>query len=182
MQPLAFVDIEVTGFIPSKARILEIGIFLHDEDEVKEWTTLINPEILIPDEAIEVLGITQTMVENQPTFSDIIDELETILNGRLIVSHNAGFNQKFFIHEYNRNDRTFDHSYVCTQKLNTELYEMNPTASLKKTMQQQSIIVSDDFSTLSCAKMTYQLWNKIINDTSNEKFNQTITQLKNIPA
>ncbi|MCC7325420.1 MAG: 3'-5' exonuclease [Burkholderiales bacterium] len=74
---LAFVDLETTGMSAPRDRITEIGIVRVDADaadrspQVREWTTLVDPEMPIPPAIQALTGITDSMVAGAPTFSQI---------------------------------------------------------------------------------------------------------------
>ena len=54
-----------------------------------EWDTLVNPE---RDAGVTfVHGITDEMLKNAPTFSEIVGDLATIFNGRYWTGHYASF-------------------------------------------------------------------------------------------
>ena len=68
----AFVDIETTGSYNSKNCITEVAIILHNGIEIEgKYNTLINPESPILSFVQTMTGITNKMVENAPTFSDV---------------------------------------------------------------------------------------------------------------
>lgn len=93
-RPLAIVKVHTTGLNTSTDRIVGITITRYTpEGKTKTGTRLINPECLIPQEAIDVHGITNEMVENEKTFDNVGKNLLTFLEGADI----AGFNVKFDI-------------------------------------------------------------------------------------
>jgi len=85
MQPLAFVDLETTGCTAPLDRITEIGIVEVDDDGVREWSTLINPETSIPGSIQSMTGITNEMVQDAPTFEDVAKQTMERLKGRLFI-------------------------------------------------------------------------------------------------
>ena len=71
-RPLCFFDLETTGINIVKDRIIEIGIVKllpNGNTESKTWLT--NPGITIPEEAIQIHGITNEDVEDSPSFKEI---------------------------------------------------------------------------------------------------------------
>jgi len=92
-RPLCIFDLETTGTNISKDRIVEICIlkvFPDSSRETKTW--MVNPEILIPKEAIDIHGITNEMVAGKPSFKEIAPKIiETIRDSDL-----GGFNSNRF--------------------------------------------------------------------------------------
>ena len=84
---LLFLDLETTSLEVQKAKIVQIGLIYNN----KEKSILVNPTITIPQEATNVHKITDQMVLNAPTFSDISNPLLNIINDCDAI---AGYNCK----------------------------------------------------------------------------------------
>ena len=99
------LDTETTGFDPRTGdRLIEIGC-IEIEDLLPTGRTyhqLINPERLIPPDAIKVHGITDDAVRGKPKFAEICDELLDFIGDAPIVAHNAQFDRNFVNHELGR--------------------------------------------------------------------------------
>lgn len=94
--PLAVIDFETTGFDEAHDRVVEVGVacFVRGQlTQTKSW--LIQPGMLIPEQAINVHGITDAMVADAPRFEQIAHELCEVLAGHLPVAYNASFDRKF---------------------------------------------------------------------------------------
>ena len=92
-KPICFFDLETTGVNISKDRVVEISIlkvFPNGTEESKTW--LVNPEIDIPKEVIEIHGITNEKVVNEPTFSELSDDIYQLIENCDL----AGFNSNKF--------------------------------------------------------------------------------------
>lgn len=120
---IAFVDLETTGTAPTAARITEIAIVRVVEGElVEEWSTLVNPEVSIP-EAIQALtGITNDMVRGAPTFAELRRDVMQRLEGHLFVAHNARFDYGFLKNEFRRVELSFKAEVLCTVRLSRRLF------------------------------------------------------------
>lgn len=92
-RPLVFFDLETTGANTATDRIVEIyAIRLNKDGTQDELHHLIHPTIAIPQEAINVHGITNEMVADKPTFQDIAAEMAAFFKGCDL----AGYNIKRF--------------------------------------------------------------------------------------
>ena len=92
-RPIVFFDLETTGINIATDKIVEISIlkvFPNGNKESKTW--LVNPEIEIPQAAIDVHGITNEKVVTEPTFKELASKVsEMIADADL-----AGFNSNRF--------------------------------------------------------------------------------------
>ena len=90
------VDTETTGFSSTRDNIIELAaIKFEDWIPVAKFHTLINPKKHIPDDASAVNGITDKMVAESPTFSQIIESLMDFVGKFSLVGHNLPFDLKF---------------------------------------------------------------------------------------
>ena len=80
-KPLCFFDLETTGINVSSDRIVEISVLkIYPNGNKESRTWLVNPGIKIPQEAINVHGISNEMVVNEPNFSEIAHEVKSMIN------------------------------------------------------------------------------------------------------
>jgi DNA polymerase-3 subunit epsilon len=120
---VAFIDVETTGTTSTQDRITEIGIVrVHDGELVEEWSSLVNPGIPIPEEIQALTGISNAMVRDAPTFSQLRREVFERLDGHLFVAHNARFDYGFIKNEFRRVEMPFTADVLCTVRLSRRLY------------------------------------------------------------
>jgi DNA polymerase-3 subunit epsilon len=94
--PVVFVDIETTGGSYRNGRVLEIAAIRVEGDEItQEFSTILNPETYIPAEITALTGIKASDTVGMPTFADIADELQEIMDGAVFVAHNVRFDYSF---------------------------------------------------------------------------------------
>ncbi|HEU0190542.1 MAG TPA: DEDDh family exonuclease [Mycobacterium sp.] len=95
----AVVDVETTGFRPSHARVISVAALALDADGRVErsFASLLNPGT--DPGPTHVHGLTAEMLEGQPQFADIVDELAALLQGRTLVAHNVAFDYAFLTTE-----------------------------------------------------------------------------------
>ena len=118
----AFVDIETTGSRANLDRITEVGIVTLENQEVSEWSQLINPGVSIPANIQQLTGITPTMVSAKPSFAEIAEELYLELKDKIFVAHNARFDYSFLKAEFKRLGIDFSPKVICTVKLSRRLF------------------------------------------------------------
>ena len=95
----AVVDVETSGFRPGQARIVSVAALAVADDGNVEHSvaTLLNPGV--DPGPTHVHGLTAEMLDGQPTFADVVDDLNGILRGRTLVAHNVGFDYSFLTAE-----------------------------------------------------------------------------------
>jgi len=86
------VDVETTGASPVHDRIIEIGILRIEKGVVVEtFSSLINPEKRLSPFIIGHTGIQESDLTLAPTFEDVREKVEELLEGAIFVAHNARF-------------------------------------------------------------------------------------------
>jgi len=178
-QPMAFVDLETTGASATKDRITEIGIVLVDEHGVREWSRLIHPQTRIPAFIEQMTGITNAMVEQAPRFAEVADEVESLLQGRLFIAHNARFDYGFLKNEFNRLGMTFRPTVLCTVKLSRALYPYYRHHNLDSLVERHGLTVRERHRALADAQLIRQFWQVLAENFSESVLNETVRQLIN---
>lgn len=94
--PLAVVDVETTGLSARYGdRVIEIGLLRGEKGREITFESFVNPERPISPRATAVHGITQEMVEPAPRFAELADQVWQLLDGAVLVAHNAPFDLSF---------------------------------------------------------------------------------------
>jgi DNA polymerase III epsilon subunit family exonuclease len=133
-------DLETTGLNSSPSsgnmdRIIEIGAYKIEGGIIKEsFTTFINPERKLSDEIINLTGIRQEMVQNAPTYQQVMPDFFKFCQGAYLVGHNiAGFDFKFVDYYcaqlgYNLERKLFDTIPLAQELLFLSNYKLNTVA------------------------------------------------------
>lgn len=88
-RPLAVFDIESTGVVPQRDRIVEIAVIKITQDgTTKSTVRRLNPQMPIPPGATAIHGITDADVADCPTFGDIAERLFNYLDGCDLAGYN----------------------------------------------------------------------------------------------
>ncbi len=133
----AIVDIETTGGSAKKHRITEIAIIIYDGEKVlKRYESLVNPEENIPRNIINLTGITNEMVEDAPTFSEVASDIYDILEGQIFVAHNVNFDYSFVRSHLGECGYKWNPKRLCTVRLSRKILPGMYSYSLGKLAQQ----------------------------------------------
>lgn len=159
---LVILDFETTGLSPDYARVIEVGaIVLKDDIVVDTFSELMYPGSSIPHFITTITGITNQMVKGKPSPEKIMPKLKKFIGNRLIMCHNATFDQKFLISEMENIGEIIRNPFLCTLKLTRRLlphapdYKLTTLASylkIKHAKDHQAHRALDDVMT------TLQVW------------------------
>ena len=177
MQPLAFVDLETTGGSATKDRITEIGIVLVDDDGVREWSQLIHPQMRIPLYIEQMTGISNEMVANMPSFAAVAAKVDTLLQGRLFIAHNARFDYGFLKNEFKRLEMLFKPQVLCTVKLSRALYPQFQRHNLDSLIDRHQLQAKERHRALADAQLIYQFWQLSAQQFPAEAIEATVKKL-----
>lgn len=89
------LDTETTGLGP-QAEVVQIGV-INGRGDILMDNVLVKPTIPIEPEAICVHHITEAMVANAPSFSDVLPRLRDVVRGKLLVIYNADYDLRLLV-------------------------------------------------------------------------------------
>ena len=115
---LVFFDTETTGLNPATNRIIEITLYT----EEGWYSKLLNPGGPVPEHITGITGITTDMVTNAPTFAEVAPEIWRRFEGRTAVAHNAQFDMRFLLAEFQRAGMTVTNDMYAICTLETERF------------------------------------------------------------
>lgn len=172
-------DIETTGLNPTEDRIVELGaVIFENEIPVKKFSTLVNPNKLISDKAMEVNNISNQMIEKAPkeyeVYPKLIEFLEDALSGETIIcAHNAQFDISFLSNTLERLGYSGNIRYIDTLSISRKLisglenYRQNTIAEYLNIINEDEHRAVTDAET--CGKILHSLLNCEIKESKNKK-------------
>lgn len=158
--PLVFVDLETTGANFANDRIIEIGLVQVDEDGVREWSALVNPQQAISPFITGLTGIDDTMLVDASSFSQLAPLVLEKLRGRLLIAHNARFDYGFLKGEFRRIGVNFQSRSLCTVKLSRKLFPEHHRHNLDTLVERYGIVASERHRALADARILWDLWQR----------------------
>lgn len=95
----AVVDVETTGLDATSHRVIEIAVALVDVTGAveREWSSLVR--VKGDTGPVHIHGLTTAHLAQSPSFRQILPTLCELLDGRILVAHNAEFDWGFLSHE-----------------------------------------------------------------------------------
>ncbi|MDR1067218.1 MAG: PolC-type DNA polymerase III [Clostridiales bacterium] len=102
-------DVETTGLIANKDRVIEIGAVKIENGEITEcFSSFVNPKTAIPYNITELTGIDEGMVKDAPPIENVLPKFLEFSSGCSFVAHNAKFDMGFMLAEAKRAGRDSD--------------------------------------------------------------------------
>lgn len=159
----AIVDIETTGGLAGRHRITEVAVLLHDGTQVTgTFSTLVNPQQEIPPFISQLTGITNDMVATAPSFSDVAEELYSLLKGRIFVAHNAAFDYSFIKQLLDEEGYPFQERKLCTVRASRKLLPGFRSYSLGNLCRDLNITVENRHRAMGDAAATTLLFEMLL--------------------
>lgn len=89
-KPLCVFDLETTGLQITKDRIVQIAaVKIHPDGKKEELNLVVNPEMAIPQEIIEIHGITNETAMKAPTFAQLAEEIKSFFSDSDLAGYNS---------------------------------------------------------------------------------------------
>ncbi|MFJ8698764.1 TerD family protein [Streptomyces ardesiacus] len=98
----ALVDVETSGLVPRRDRVLSLAVVTLGPDgrQTGEFSTLLDPGC--DPGPVHVHGLTAGRLRGAPVFEQVAERVGALLEGRVLVAHNAQFDYDFLAHEFAR--------------------------------------------------------------------------------
>ena len=111
-------DIETTGLSFQNDKITEIGAVIVKKGEIiSRFDTFVNPHMKIPDNIVELTGITDDMVKDARDIDEVLVDFFEFAGDRILVAHNAGFDTGFIRKACEETEIPFNYTYLDTVAL-----------------------------------------------------------------
>ncbi|MBQ7968248.1 MAG: PolC-type DNA polymerase III [Clostridia bacterium] len=111
-------DIETTGLSAQTCKITEIGAVIFKNGEVTDvFSTYVDPECPIPQNIIEITGITDDMVKGAPKTEEAVKNFLEFVGDRILIAHNASFDIGFIKKACEDHKIHFKPTYIDTVAL-----------------------------------------------------------------
>lgn len=112
------VDLETTGLQPARDRILEIGAWKVIDGKITEkFWEYVNPQLEISERIQELTGISNEMVKDARTISEVFPEFAAFCEGYDLLGHNILFDYSFLKQQAVNRKIPFEKSGIDTLKI-----------------------------------------------------------------
>ena len=113
------IDLETTGLDPSYDEIIEVCAIKYENcRQVDIFSTLVKPNNYIDEFISRLTGITNDMLEEAPSISEILPSLYEFIGNSLLVGHNINFDINFLYDNFNNVcGLLLKNNFICTMRL-----------------------------------------------------------------
>lgn len=179
----AFLDLETTGGHPGFDRIIEIGVLLTDGlKETGKFEALINPGRSISPFISQITGISNDDIVGAPRFKEVAREVYELIDGRIVVAHNARFDYSFLRSEFSRIGFHINWPQLCTVKLSRTLYPQCRGHSLDAICDRFGIVIHNRHRALPDALAVHRLINIFTQEHGPDIVKEVIQKLLKRPS
>lgn len=163
----AVVDVETTGTSPGDgARMTEIAVMqVSGGVLVDEFSTLVDPARPIPPWISRLTGITDEMVRDAPAFEEVAPRVRRMLEGRVFVAHNVGFDWRFVTEEMRRASSLLPVGpRLCTLRLARRALPELDRRGLDALAEHYGVEVEDRHRAAGDARATVTILNRLLEE------------------
>ncbi|MDO3380246.1 3'-5' exonuclease [Geoalkalibacter halelectricus] len=172
------LDLETTGTSPVHNRIIEIGLCeIENGQAVAEWSSLVNPQTRISPFIAQYTGISDALVADAPTFEELAADLHRRLSGRVLIAHNARFDNGFLKNEFARLGIAFQEKTLCTLKLSRRLYPQHRRHGLDALIERHGLQAEDRHRALGDVRMTWEFLRKALAENPPETVEKELQRI-----
>lgn len=162
MREYISLDLETTGLESKKDKIIEIGAVKIRDKEVQEtYSLLVNPEIKIPERIIELTGINDQMVKEQPSEETAVKGLLEFCGELPLLGHNLMFDYRFVKQSAVNMGLTFEKKGTDTLKIARILLKDLESRSLQSLRKYYQIPQQEAHRALEDALTTFRLYERM---------------------
>ena len=140
------LDLETTGLNCAYNRIIEFGAVRVENGIVtEEIDILINPEFPLPKKIVEITGISDKMLENQPTIKEALPRIVDFIGDAILVTHNADFDFSFIQHALRREGKEeLKNPVIDTLSLSRYLFPESKSHRLGSLCRNMEVVYNED--------------------------------------
>ncbi len=180
---LAIVDVETTGVNPASDRVIEVAVVRVSRGRVvEEFSSLVDPERRLSHRIWSLTGITDEDLRGAPLFRQIKDDLLRLLEGSILVAHNARFDYGFLRKEFEREKIGYSSRCLCTARLSRMLFPQFRRHSLDAIIERFSLGCPHRHRALDDAKVLWDFMGFIKGTIGEGRIAEAIDALLKAPT
>ncbi len=169
MNRYVVIDVETTGNKPFEDKIIQVGLVLMEDNNIKEtFSSLVYTDTIIPEFIQDLTGISNEMLISAPTIDEVIQQLLPFLENSIFVAHNALFDYEFIQFALEETGyEAFSGFVIDTLQLSKILLPMSQSYKLELITDELNIIHDNPHNAIDDAKATGILFIKLLDILKN---------------
>ena len=164
-------DIETTGLSNNSDKITEIGaVKIKNYKIIDRFSSLVNPEKPIPLKIVELTGITDHMVKNEPTIEKVLPEFLEFVGDLPVVAHNAKFDTGFIRAKAKHIGKNFLNTIIDTLPISRWLLPDLKKHKLNNVADYLGVNLKNHHRAVDDAEATAMIFIKFLNILTNDDY------------
>lgn len=152
-------DIETTGFVKTKNKVIEIGAVKVENGKITErFSEFVNPKEPIPFEIEQLTGINDGMVVDAPEITEILPRFLKFCEGCLLVAHNAHFDMGFISYNAKMQGLNEDFTYLDTVGISRAFFPTQAKHTLDAVAKTMGVSLENHHRAVDDAEATAQIF------------------------
>ncbi len=173
-------DLETTGFSSEKNRIIEIGaVKVKDGEIIDRFSTFVNPHVPIPFRIVKLTSITDEMVKDAPTVSEVLPQFVEFCKGAILVAHNAAFDTGFINENCKREGIEFTYTSIDTVGVSRVLFPESKKHTLDVLCKKLGVVLDNHHRAVDDAEATAHIFLKMVKKLKEMNIN-TLTEVNDM--
>lgn len=168
------IDIETTGLSPELDDIIEIaGIKYKNGEKIDEFSSLVKPpredgEEYVWDYITKLTGITNEMLKDAPTTSEVIPMFYSFIGDSVLMGHNVNFDINFLYDEFSRViNKPLTNDFIDTMRMSRRVHPEEKHHRLKDLVKRYDITQKRAHRALDDCEVTKEIYDSIKDDIRN---------------
>jgi DNA polymerase-3 subunit epsilon len=166
-ETIVVLDFETSGISPDHGdRAIEIGaVKVRAGQIIERFQSLMNPGVRVSAFIENYTGITNQMVQEAPSASEVMQEFAGFIDDTPLVAHNASFDRRFLNSEFDRIGQKRKENFGCSMLISRRVYPDAPNHKLETLVRYKKLNTDGIFHrALADAEMTAHLWTNMVDD------------------
>ena len=162
-QDFIVFDIETTGLSAKTDKITEIGaVKISNGQIVDHFSQLINPQRRLSAKIIELTGITDDMLADQPTIDAVLPEFMRFIGDAMLVAHNSDFDTGFIRNNCELLGLPYKHKAIDTVAVSRALLTDLKSHKLNLVAKRLGVRLDNHHRAVDDAKATAEIFLKFL--------------------
>ena len=162
-QDFIVFDIETTGLSAKTDKITEIGaVKISNGQIVDHFSQLINPQRRLSAKIIELTGITDDMLADQPTIDAVLPEFMRFIGDAMLVAHNSDFDTGFIRNNCELLGLPYQHKAIDTVAVSRALLTDLKSHKLNLVAKRLGVRLDNHHRAVDDAKATAEIFLKFL--------------------